>query len=166
MKNQTVVKSFLSARWAALSVFLFFGAMYWVDSGIASEVDRIYVGSEVCGECHEYEYENFHTYAKKAHSYDNIMKMKKSLNEDEFKKCLECHTTGYGRPGGFVSLEQTPHLKNLGCEVCHGPGSLHVESEDPDDIVSDLSIKQCEKCHNAERVADFDYKPFIYGGAH
>ena len=166
MKNQTIVKSLLSARWAALSVFLFFGGMCWIATGIASEAGKIYVGCEVCGECHEDEYQNFHTYAKKVHSHDNIMKMKSGLSADEFKKCLECHTTGYGRPGGFISVEETPNLKYPGCEVCHGPGSLHAESEDPDDIVGNLSIKQCENCHNAERVADFDYKPFIYGGAH
>ena len=132
----------------------------------ALAAEKLYVGPDVCAECHEDEYKSFKKYAKKNHSYENIMKMKRGLKDEEFRKCLQCHTTGYGRPGGFVSVEKTPHLKELSCETCHGPGSIHAESEDPGDIIGKLSLSQCEQCHNAERVADFDYKPLIYGGAH
>ncbi|MEW6585619.1 MAG: cytochrome c family protein, partial [Nitrospirota bacterium] len=81
-----------------------------------------YVGSEVCKGCHETEYKSFITYAKKATSFRSIERVKKALSGDEIKGCYACHTTGYGKPGGFVSPEKTPHLKNAGCEVCHGPG--------------------------------------------
>jgi hypothetical protein len=92
--------------------------------------------------------------------------MQKSLTNQELKSCFECHTTGYGEPGGFKSESETPHLKNAGCEVCHGPGSTHVETNDPEDIKGDLTAKDCEKCHNSDRVGAFRYKPLIYGGAH
>jgi len=125
-----------------------------------------YVGSKACQECHELEYSNFMKYAKKAHSYESILSMKKGLTQAEFRKCFECHTTGFGNATGFRSQDETPHLKNAGCEVCHGPGSVHAESEDPEDIKGSLTAKDCECCHNSERVAAFDYKPLIYGGAH
>ena len=128
--------------------------------------EKTYVGSEACQECHEIEYKSFKTYAKKAHSYESITAMRKSLTDAEFRTCFECHTTGVGQPGGFQSLQDTPHLKNAGCEVCHGPGSLHIESEDPEDLKEDLTAKDCETCHSSERVAAFDYKPLIHGGAH
>ena len=128
--------------------------------------ENTYIGSEACKDCHEGEYISFTKYAKKRHSYESIQQMRKGLTETEFKKCLSCHSTGYGQPGGFVSISQTPHLKNLGCECCHGPGSVHVDSEDPDDIKGKLSIADCATCHDAERVATFGYKPMIYGGAH
>ena len=127
---------------------------------------RTYVGSDACQDCHETEYKNFQTYAKKAHSYESIKRMKKGLEEADFCKCFECHTTGYKKPGGFRSELETPHLKNAGCEVCHGPGSLHVETGEPKDIKGSLTAKDCEECHCAERVKAFDYKPLIYGGAH
>ncbi len=127
---------------------------------------KTYVGSEACIDCHEVEYKNFKTFAKKAHSYESIKAMKKGLTETEFRKCFECHTTGYKKPGGFVSEKKTPHLKDAGCEVCHGPGSLHAETGEPEDIKGHLTAKDCEVCHSAERVAAFDYKPLIYGGAH
>jgi hypothetical protein len=131
-----------------------------------SRDQKIYVGSDACKDCHESEYDNFQKYARKAHSYKSIDKMRKRLTDAEFQSCFECHTTGYGKPGGFRSDQETPHVKDAGCEVCHGPGSLHVETEDSKDIKGNLTSKDCEACHNAERVAAFDYKPLVFGGAH
>ncbi len=125
-----------------------------------------YVGSKACQECHEEEYNNFFKYAKKAHSYESVEQMKKDLSEEEFKGCLKCHTTGYGEPGGFKSVEETPQLKEAGCEVCHGPGSKHCESEDPADIKGKLNFHECERCHTRTIREEFDFKPLIHGGAH
>lgn len=125
-----------------------------------------YVGSEACQTCHENEYKNFITYAKKSTSFKSIERVKKGLTEDEIKGCYFCHTTGYGKPGGFVSLEKTPHLKNAGCEVCHGPGESHVKTQSTRDIKRRMTIEDCEVCHTSERVRAFRYKPMIHGGAH
>jgi len=130
------------------------------------ESGKAYVGSESCRECHETEYTSFITFAKKRHSFESVMIMKKGLTATELRQCFTCHTTGYGEPGGFRSETETPHLKNAGCEVCHGPGSLHAETEDPKDIKWQLTAKDCEVCHSSERVEAFSYKPLIYGGAH
>lgn len=130
------------------------------------ESPKTYVGSKMCGDCHDDEYQSFMKYAKKAHSYESVTVMKKGLTEEEFLKCLECHTTGYGKPGGFRSIEETPELKEAGCEVCHGPGSAHAESEDAEDIKGKLEAKDCESCHSSERVEAFNYKPLVFGGAH
>jgi hypothetical protein len=128
--------------------------------------EAIYVGTESCRGCHEVEYDNFKAFAKKATSYASIKKMQKGLTAEELKECYGCHTTGYGKPGGFVSIEKTPHLQDAGCEVCHGPGSKHVESEDPDDLMADLDADSCKACHNSTRVEAFNFKPMLYGGAH
>lgn len=125
-----------------------------------------YVGSLACKACHPEEYANFTTYAKKSTSFQSIEKQMKHLTPEEIKRCYPCHTTGYGKPGGFVSPEATPHLKNAGCEVCHGPGAEHVRTGDPAAIIGNLSKKDCEVCHISERVKAFKYKPLIHGGAH
>ena len=125
-----------------------------------------YVGSLACKDCHPEEYENFITYAKKSTSFHSVEKQMRHLTPEEIKQCYPCHTTGYGQPGGFVSLEETPHLKNAGCEVCHGPGAEHSRTTDPETIIKNMSKKDCEVCHISERVKAFKYKPLIHGGAH
>ncbi len=125
-----------------------------------------YVGSLACKDCHPIEYENFISYAKKSHSFGSIERLQKGLNQQEIEQCYCCHTTGYGKPGGFVSLETTPHLKNAGCEVCHGPASEHIVKEDAASIKRELTKEDCVECHISERVTAFRYKPLIHGGAH
>jgi hypothetical protein len=129
-------------------------------------VGIIYVGSLACKDCHPEEYVNFMTYAKKSTSFQSVEKQMKHLSPEEIKQCYPCHTTGYGKPGGFVSLEETPHLKNAGCEVCHGPGAEHIKTGDSLTIARNLSKKDCEVCHISERVKAFKYKPLVHGGAH
>jgi len=127
---------------------------------------RTYVGSDACKTCHDKEYTSFMKYAKKSRSYESIERVKRSLTDEEIKGCYFCHTTGYGKPGGFTSAEKTPHLKNAGCEVCHGPGGLHIKTKAPSDIKRRMTMEDCEVCHTSERVKAFRYKPLIHGGAH
>jgi len=127
---------------------------------------QTYVGSAACRGCHEDEYSRFMTYAKKSRSFESIERLKTRLTDDEISKCYSCHTTGYGKPGGFVSPEETPLLKNAGCEVCHGPGALHMKTQSSADIINHLTTEDCEVCHTSERVKAFRYKPMIHGGAH
>jgi len=126
-----------------------------------------YVGSKACQACHAKEYESFSKYSKKAHSSQSIKIMAQKLSPEELRGCFACHTTGYGQPGGFVSFEATPDLANAGCEVCHGPGAAHADGGgDPSLIKSKLAMSECERCHNAERVQTFNFKPMLFAGAH
>lgn len=127
---------------------------------------RSYVGAEACKDCHEDQYESYMKNSRKAHSWRSITKMQSKLSEAERRECFVCHTTGYGKPGGFVSFESTPGLANVGCESCHGPGSLHAESGDTDEIRRTPLIEECVVCHNGDRIKNFNFKPMLYHGGH
>ncbi len=133
----------------------------WVHAG-----SKTYVGSKKCAECHEQEYQKWSKYTKKSHSFEDVMKMKHDLTPEELKSCYGCHTTGYGDPTGFRDPVSTPDLKEVGCEACHGPGSAHVESNSPADIKVKITMRDCERCHNAARVGNFGFKPLVHAGAH
>jgi hypothetical protein len=148
------------------AVFVLFSVSGWQTENARSAEQSKYVGSEGCKECHADEYRTFKQFNKKAHSFQSIIRLQKGLEEAELRNCYECHTTGYGKEGGFRSEQETPALKDAGCEVCHGPGSIHAETGDPKDIKGKLTAKDCELCHNSERIDAFKYKPLVYGGAH
>jgi len=151
-----------------LSISLIFSALlaYVLAPAVFATDEPSYVGSETCGECHPDQFESFTKNSKKSKSYTSVKRMAGKLAPEELRGCYGCHTTGYGKHGGFLSEQETPHLKNNGCEVCHGPGSQHAESEDPEDLNATIDVEDCMTCHNSERVAAFNFKPLLYGGAH
>ena len=163
----TRTKNILSRTLCVYALLLLWFLCYAPFGRVGCEAsDKTYVGSDACMECHETEYKSFKTFSHKRNSFKSIKTMKKRLTDEEFRGCFKCHTTGYGEPGGFKSEAETPHLKDAGCEVCHGPGGIHIETGDPEDITGQLTVKACETCHCSERVGAFHYKPLIYGGAH
>jgi hypothetical protein len=108
-----------------------------------------YIGGDKCKLCHFNDYRSWQ-HSKHANNFE-VLQGDEKQNPD----CLKCHTTGYGEPGGFVSLEETPKLINVQCESCHGPGSAHAEAAKnvPDDGQWDTKINKvpqntCVKCHN------------------
>ncbi|MBU0517240.1 MAG: cytochrome c family protein [Proteobacteria bacterium] len=132
----------------------------------ASKSPARYVGSKKCASCHEENYGRYVKYSKKSRSYRSIRRMQRGLTAAERRDCYRCHTTAYGLPGGFVSLAETPHQQNVGCEACHGPGSRHVKSEDKKDITRQVPNQRCKSCHVSARIKAFHHVPLTYGGAH
>lgn len=128
--------------------------------------EHAFVGAAACGECHQEQYQSFMANSRKAHSWKSVEKMQGKLTESERRECYACHTTGYGQPGGFISLAGTPELANVGCESCHGAGGVHAESGDASDIRRTPEVAMCSTCHNAQRVANFNFKPMLYHGGH
>jgi len=111
--------------------------------------DARYVGANKCMACHMKEYKSWQ---KTKHAT-----VFAQLQGDEVKKadCVKCHTTAYGQPGGFTSVEQTPNLENVQCEACHGQGSAHIEaaksapeSGDWDKKINKVPQNVCVDCHN------------------
>ena len=95
-----------------------------------------YIGVKKCKACHIKQYKAWKQ-TTMATSFENLKagvkgeeKKKAGLDPDKDythdADCLKCHTTGFGKPGGFTSIEETPNLANIQCEGCHGPGSEYV----------------------------------------
>jgi hypothetical protein len=95
--------------------------------------EPMFVGYEGCQMCHRDEFADWER-SKHAKAFELLKagarkaaKHKADLEVDKdytrSDKCIKCHTTGYNRPGGYVSLSETPTRAGIGCEMCHGPGS-------------------------------------------
>ncbi len=157
----------MNRAWHLAPALLVFLLTLWFCGGVGIAEKGAYVGSKACKDCHEEQYTTFMKFAKKAKSDHSVQIMASDLSPEEIRSCYPCHTTGYGQPGGFKSYQETPDMGHAGCEVCHGPGAAHVEGGgDPTLIRRKMSMKECEVCHNAERVKSFNFKPLLHGGAH
>ena len=89
--------------------------------GLFAQEDNPYVGSKKCKTCHIKEFKSWQK-TKHGSVFDK-------LSDDEKKdpEVVKTRTIGYGKPGGFKDVEETPGLVNVGCEVCHGPAGKHVK---------------------------------------
>ncbi len=90
-----------------------------------------YVGSEKCKSCHKHAYQVWERKTKdgKSHAiaYASLLEAKRPTLRQHDGECVVCHVVGFGTTSGFENETKTPHLKNVGCENCHGPGSLHIK---------------------------------------
>ncbi len=141
--------------------------------------DRAFVGSDRCGECHDEAYEIWKE-SPHSHALETLVDLKPARHFDP--ECLSCHVTGWAPQGyypfesGYLSLQETPHLYDNGCENCHGPGSHHVAAEEGDLDVSDDEIEKirasmrltlaearkndCGRCHDLDNSPDFDFDTY------
>jgi hypothetical protein len=88
-----------------------------------------FVGDTQCFTCHQAEWAIW-SKSKHSHAYDALAKIAKHPTGRQFDgECIVCHTVGYEYQTGYLNEKKTPHLKNVQCEACHGPGSLHVAEE-------------------------------------
>ncbi len=107
-----------------------------------------YTGSESCKLCHDYEYEKWGTKAH-AHAYGTLEKVGSQYDPE----CVLCHVVGMEYESGFVSEERAGHLKNVGCENCHGPGSEHISTLGEAKTTEPRS--DCTDCHTPETSGDY-----------
>ncbi len=110
-----------------------------------------YVGIEVCTKCHAGPRRVWDG-TSHAHAYATLSSQFKEFNLE----CAGCHVTGYEKPGGSA-VAHVDNLQNVQCEVCHGPGSLHVaKPTDRTLIVATPDASVCIGCHHSPHVEGFD----------
>lgn len=110
-----------------------------------------YVGLEVCSSCHEAERKVWDR-TPHARAYATLERDFKNFNLD----CVSCHVTGYERPGGSTVTENAK-LRGVQCEVCHGPGSAHVDEPTKKGVLKIPTPETCTgECHHPPHVEGFD----------
>lgn len=115
--------------------------------------DPGYVGMDLCTNCHD-DAKKVWDGTAHAHAYATLQKGFKEYNLD----CVSCHVTGYDRPGGST-VTHVAELKDVQCEVCHGPGQLH--SAKPEKVKMPTPKPNgdvCLTCHHPPHVHTFDPK--------
>jgi hypothetical protein len=109
-----------------------------------------YLGSSSCGfgnSCHQYEYEKWST-KRHARAYQTLVDVGSQYDPE----CIKCHVVGLEYETGFVSEKSPKDLRNVGCEVCHGPGSKHMMAILNDKMTEKTSEPKstCIDCHTPE----------------
>jgi len=154
-----------------------------------------FVGAKKCKACHLKEFNSW-AESRMAKSFDLLkpganasaktkakLDPKKDYTTDS--TCLPCHTTGYGKPGGYVDMATTPDLVGVQCESCHGPGATYLQKDfmtlqnkefKRSDLVAvglvgQITKDQCTGCHNAKspfvgKDYVFDFEARKTKGAH
>ena len=124
-----------------------------------------YVGSNACQSCHPAEFTTWET-SPHGHAVETLEKKGKAGESD----CLACHTTAYGKSGGFPPSSPAashPDLARVGCESCHGPGGEHVGETAKrvgtilslgDKCDSCVILKICGSCHDDANDPGFQFK--------
>ena len=122
-----------------------------------------HVGSSACQSCHAKEYESW-----AAGPHAGAMASLEAKHKTGDADCLKCHTTGFGREGGFApgsAASAHADLARVGCESCHGPGGDHVAAPKErgkivalgDKCDSCVILQICGSCHDAANDAGFEF---------
>ena len=172
------------------------GTAYKADSTkvpATSVAGASYVGSQKCKMCHLKEHKSWQT-TPHAGTLDSLrlaspeavaafakqIGVKAAGVASDNSTCLGCHTTGFGVAGGYPPADDVHKatgadstrivaLGSVGCESCHGPGSMHLSAEKAVKktvINSAISAATCRGCHTASASPHFDYDKYKAKGVH
>ena len=108
---------------------------------------NFFVGSKLCMDCHEEAYEKWQS-VPHSHALETLVGVKREFDPE----CVQCHSVGMHYESGFRSLEATPDLAGVGCEMCHGPGANHISNTEKDFKVT---FTACAQCHDPENDPHF-----------
>lgn len=117
-----------------------------------------YVGGATCVSCHK-PAARFWKKTVHAQAWKTLVEVGKEAHDD----CVSCHVTGFGEVGGS-SLGHTRGLEDIQCEVCHGPGSIHVEKKGKETpFAGRLKTPEsvCARCHNEKHSDTFQYEAYL-----
>jgi len=112
-------------------------------------------GTESCRECHADDCRLWDE-SRHAHAFESL----KAKGAHVDPVCQRCHTDGYGRPGGFVSVWRTAERAHVGCESCHGPSQAHVDKPEARTPHYTRAKDRCTACHDRENSPEFELESY------
>jgi hypothetical protein len=113
-----------------------------------------YLGQNVCFTCHS---DLMRRFAVDRHfrAFGTLT----NRGEEENRRCLPCHATGFGSYSGYDPVEERKSgrdLRGVQCEACHGPGTKHAR----DGTYRESARTSCAKCHTSQWSPDFDFDAY------
>jgi hypothetical protein len=118
-----------------------------------------YVGQDACTDCHSDE-AKFWQKTVHAQGWQTLVERGQQFDYE----CIGCHVTGFDKPGGST-LASNDKLRDVQCETCHGPGSIHVAKggeEKPLAIVKTPADDLCAtQCHTHEHSDTFQHDAYL-----
>ena len=117
------------------------------------EKKKAYASEQMCLTCHPSKHEIW-SKSRHSHAYETLKRVNKAFDPE----CLKCHVTGLDRIGGFISEVDTPELKNVQCEACHGPRLDHIKT-----LQQNLKLdakKACKNCHIKNHSPNFNFSKY------
>jgi hypothetical protein len=117
----------------------------------------VFAGWQVCAQCHKPQ-TDFWEKTDHATAYQTLIEQEQQFNLD----CLPCHVTSEYKTtkisdNDSILLSLPSVLRQVGCEICHGPGKTHAASQDPSQISRKPAAAICLRCHTPERDEEFNY---------
>jgi hypothetical protein len=118
-----------------------------------------YVGAEACADCHAAAVD-FWSKTRHAQAWATL----EHAGKQNDYECIGCHVTGWEDPGGST-MAKNDALRNVQCETCHGPGSIHVDKEGqetPKAIVENPARDLCaDRCHTPQHSDTFQREAYL-----
>ena len=117
------------------------------------EKTKVYASEQACLTCHPSKHKAWGM-SRHSHAYETLSRINKAFDPE----CLQCHVTGWGHDGGFISEVDTPKLKNVQCEACHGPRFDH--SKNLHQNFQFNAKKACKSCHVKNHSPNFNFSKY------
>lgn len=116
-----------------------------------------FVGDEPCKYCHQDAYKIW-SKSRHAEAFGALEDVNKSFDPN----CLQCHTVGFNKPGGYIDMDATASLTNVQCESCHGAARQHVKSGGTKPVANaDWKPEEmCAQCHTHPHSPSFNFDKY------
>ncbi|GDX81961.1 hypothetical protein LBMAG42_37720 [Deltaproteobacteria bacterium] len=125
-------------------------------AAVAAPARGGYATGSACGGCHQDRLASW-AFDGHARAIESLAGRDAASNPE----CIGCHSTGFGRPGGFADLTErgAAAYRDVQCEACHGPmrghdgrGSVHSQP---------ITEATCRACHDEANSPEFEYRTYL-----